>query len=225
LRGKTDIKIATKSNGRKEQHSMTHDELVQKANSIFNILKWEEDFLGIPRLSWHEERKKIERVVGAERIIGNMDCYTLAKVFLRAINRQFKPRTGDPEKLDDHFGLCPVCHRTDGFANAWKSHVFYCKEHKTLWFAGSNLFSSWRDQTEEEQRRIWKEIGLDEFEYVEPYHHPRPATIGDDTELPLNTEPPLNVDPALCTPETWNILRGKADAPANGKPSTARPHN
>jgi hypothetical protein len=73
----------------------------------------------------------------------------------------------------DSFGLCPVCHKTDGYANAGKSHVFYCKEHKTCWCVGSNLFSSWREQTEEEQVRVWDEMGLEEFEDVEPYFYPR----------------------------------------------------
>ena len=67
---------------------------------------------------------------------------------------------------------CPVT-RTDGFANAGKSHVFYCKKHKKCWSIGSNLFSSWREQTEEERRRIWNEIGLEEFEDVKPYFYPR----------------------------------------------------
>ena len=79
------------------------------------------------------------------------------------------------ELLDDAFGLCPFCHKQDGFANAGKSHRFFCKEHRVSWPVGSNLFSSWRDETEEEQRRIWDEIGLNDFTEVKPYHYPRPA--------------------------------------------------
>lgn len=54
---------------------------------------------------------------------------------------------------------------------------------------GANLFSSWRDQTEEEHRRIWNEIGLDDFEDVKPYFHPRSDQASDaaphDTETPF----------------------------------------
>jgi hypothetical protein len=71
-------------------------------------------------------------------------------------------------KVENYFGGCPHCGRTDGYANAGKSHRFFCKDHRTSWCVGSNLFSSWRDQTEDEQRRIWAEIGLDEFTDVEP---------------------------------------------------------
>jgi hypothetical protein len=74
--------------------------------------------------------------------------------------------------VDYHFGVCPVCHKADGFANAGRSHRFYCKKHKKSWCVGSNLFSSWRDQTEEEQRKIWIEIGLESFEDVKPYNGP-----------------------------------------------------
>jgi hypothetical protein len=77
------------------------------------------------------------------------------------------------EADDDYFGSCPICHKTDGYANAGRSHRFFCKEHKTSWCVGSNLFSDWHHQTEEEQRRIWNEIGLADFQNVKPYHHPR----------------------------------------------------
>jgi hypothetical protein len=79
--------------------------------------------------------------------------------------------------FDDYFGLCPVCHRTDGYANAGRSHRFYCTKHKTSWLAGSNLFSDWRRQTEEEQRKLWSDIGLDDFKDVEPFVYPRNLTI------------------------------------------------
>src|SRR5262249_53662843 len=80
---------------------------------------------------------------------------------------RFRP---DPDPGVAHFGGCPICHKYDGHANVGRSHVFYCKEHKKAWNVGSNLFSGWADQTEEEQRRIWDKIGLDQFEEVAPYH-------------------------------------------------------
>lgn len=80
---------------------------------------------------------------------------------------------------DFYFGVCPVCHKTDGYANAGSSHRFYCKEHKTSWHVGANLFSSWKHETEEEQRKIWDEIGLDGFEDVVPYNGP-PGLWNDD---------------------------------------------
>jgi hypothetical protein len=71
-------------------------------------------------------------------------------------------------KVENYFGGCPQCGKTDGYANVGKSHWFYCREHRTMWNVGTNLFSSWRDQTEEEQRRIYDEISLGSFTEVEP---------------------------------------------------------
>jgi hypothetical protein len=79
-----------------------------------------------------------------------------------------------PDDLDDHFGLCPKCHETDGFVNAGKSHFFICKVHKLYWFVGANFFSSWKEQTEEEQRKIWEDTGMEHFEEVKPFLYPRP---------------------------------------------------
>jgi hypothetical protein len=91
-------------------------------------------------------------------------------------------------RFDDTFGLCPICHKTDGCANAGRSHRYYCKEHRKFWCVGSNLFSSWRDQTEAEQRRIWNEIGLDDFEEVVPYFHPRFREDDVDTVIPFSAD-------------------------------------
>lgn len=70
---------------------------------------------------------------------------------------------------NSHFGGCPQCANSDGCVNVGKGHWFYCLEHRVKWFAGSNLFSSWRDETEAEQRARYDEIGLGDFVHVEPH--------------------------------------------------------
>ena len=87
--------------------------------------------------------------------------------------RQFD-EDGTPviDRQGDGFGLCPHCHRMDGYANAGRSHRAYCKKHKVSWVFGANLVDSWKDQTEEEQRAIWAGIGLNTFEDVEPFFWP-----------------------------------------------------
>jgi len=59
--------------------------------------------------------------------------------------------------------------RRTGYVNAGRTHVFFCREHKKSRIAGSNLFSSWREETEEQQKQLWDEVGLDGFERVTPY--------------------------------------------------------
>jgi hypothetical protein len=44
-----------------------------------------------------------------------------------------------------YFGGCPTCGRNDGLYMRWT--------------IGSNLFSSWRDETEDEQRGQWAVVG------------------------------------------------------------------
>jgi hypothetical protein len=73
-----------------------------------------------------------------------------------------------PEELpiNEVFGCCPICGGNDGYANAGQTHVFYCKEHKIKWIYGADIFSNWRDQTEEEQEKIYNDIGLGDFEAI-----------------------------------------------------------
>lgn len=71
-------------------------------------------------------------------------------------------------KTDHYFGGCPECGGMDGMANAGKAHWFYCKQHKTMWTPGTNLFSSAKAETVEYQRNRWYEIGMDEFTIVHP---------------------------------------------------------
>ena len=76
---------------------------------------------------------------------------------------------------DGYFGLCPVCHKTDGYINIGRSHWFLCEEHKTKWWIGANLFSSWKYETREEQRANYDRLGFGSFQAVEPF---RPANAG-----------------------------------------------
>ncbi len=60
-----------------------------------------------------------------------------------------------PEKVttDEYFGGCPTCGKNDGYFNVHRTHWMVCNRHKTRWLVGSNLFSSWREETEAD----WKE--------------------------------------------------------------------
>jgi hypothetical protein len=60
----------------------------------------------------------------------------------------FQRRFLDAIVVDDDFGGCPMCGKTDGYRDVGRDHWFVCHEHKKRWSPGSNLFSSWRDETE-----------------------------------------------------------------------------
>ena len=69
---------------------------------------------------------------------------------------------------ENYFGGCPQCGGNDGFANVGRSHWGFCTKHKTRWCFGSNLLSSWRDETQDQQRTWYNANNLGSFEKVEP---------------------------------------------------------
>ncbi len=73
---------------------------------------------------------------------------------------------------DDYWGVCPECKSHAGYINIGKGHWFYCAEHRVKWFIGANLFSSWRDQSEAEQRVEYDRLGFGGFPRIEPFNHP-----------------------------------------------------
>lgn len=68
-----------------------------------------------------------------------------------------------------YFGACPKCHDTDGYIKVGSDHWFLCIEHKIRWFVGSNLFSSWEEQTEEKQKEICDVLDFSSFEVVDSH--------------------------------------------------------
>ena len=60
---------------------------------------------------------------------------------------------------DDHFGLCPIC-PTDSivFRHVGPEHWAACDIHKVTWCVGNNLFSAWREMTEEDFRAAKEEL-------------------------------------------------------------------
>lgn len=80
--------------------------------------------------------------------------------------------TTEPITTDEHFGGCPICGRTDGYLNVGRGHWFVCDAHKARWYAGYNLFSSWQDETEAEQRA--------RFASVEHYREATPVYPSPD---------------------------------------------
>src|SRR3974390_1906550 len=89
------------------------------------------------------------------------------------------------EAFDNHFGVCPICGTNNGWINIGRGHWFYCKEHKVSWFAGSNLFSSWRYETEAEQMAQYDELDFGSFREIDSKHAkklPIPKHYSLDTE-------------------------------------------
>jgi hypothetical protein len=77
------------------------------------------------------------------------------------------------QRWDDYFGLCPHCHQNDGYLSIGRDHWFFCDKHRTTWWGGSNMLSSWREETEQEQREKFEAKMFDTYKKVEPYFYPR----------------------------------------------------
>jgi len=77
----------------------------------------------------------------------------------------------DPLQRDQqqHFGVCPVCFASDGYLNVGSTHWFVCHEHRVRWYAGSNLFSSWRRESQAQWDENWDRIRA--YPDVEPVRH------------------------------------------------------
>jgi hypothetical protein len=52
--------------------------------------------------------------------------------------------------MDLCFGNCPECHKTNGCSSVGRDHWYVCHTHRTKWRIGSNLFSCWRDLSEQQ---------------------------------------------------------------------------
>jgi hypothetical protein len=85
------------------------------------------------------------------------------------------------KNFKDHFGACPHCRQFDGIMNVGKGHWLFCDEHKVRWFVGSNLFDSWKQETEEEQRAIYDAKDFGSYQDVSPYHPPSTDVRREDT--------------------------------------------
>lgn len=72
-----------------------------------------------------------------------------------------------PVKNSPHyFGGCPYCGDNAGYMNVGSNHWCVCDTHKTKWQIGSNLFSGWKNETEEEWKR--NAYKLQNYMTVEP---------------------------------------------------------
>ena len=67
-------------------------------------------------------------------------------------------------------GACPDCGKTDGYFNVGKEHWFICRDHKTKWLGGYNLFDNWKDQTVAQTESI-NEL-LEDYREVLPFRQP-----------------------------------------------------
>lgn len=111
-----------------------------------------------------------------------------------------------------YFGVCPKCHRTDGYIWVGKNEsdpdigrvaVMLCRTHKTCWSAGYKTFSSWRDDTVEQQKALQAELGFwSDYDQVAPVHCSNEAISGSSRVLSVHriTAEDLAIERAVNKP-------------------------
>lgn len=85
----------------------------------------------------------------------------------------------NPENIA-YFWVCPQCHCTDGYIcvgvnkddrEIGKIAVLLCRTHNTCWSAGYKTFSSWRDETVEQQKALQSALGIwTDYDKVQPFY-------------------------------------------------------
>jgi hypothetical protein len=85
---------------------------------------------------------------------------------LKAVKRRIIDELMGPDTITvtGYFGGCPECGRSE-YVNVGRDHFLVCEEHKKSHCFGANLFSDWRDETEE----VWEQNRklLSECEHVD----------------------------------------------------------
>jgi hypothetical protein len=94
-----------------------------------------------------------------------------------------------PGSREDYFGVCPICRMQNGYLNDGRVHWFVCNTHMTKWCVGSNLFSSWRDETEEQHfAQVDK---LTRYREVKEFHPMKPDIVPTGDARAVDDDPPF----------------------------------
>lgn len=123
-------------------------------------------------------------------------------------------------RLESRFGSCPVCGGEDGYLDCGRGQWFICETHRVRWFAGSNLFASWRMRNQDDasyrarfesflvvdgwgQQRnppVLPHAVVDAFDQVFAYLW---ADESRDYEMQLPELARQHIFPALCRVRWW----------------------
>ncbi len=99
---------------------------------------------------------------------------------------------------------------SDGYINLGRNHWFICDEHRTKWSIGSNLFSSWREETEEDWRR--NEYKYAEYVQVKPvYPEPTEEDLRQKAHYENLMQQIREEDKGYGVQEKWDALMRQLD--------------
>jgi hypothetical protein len=95
---------------------------------------------------------------------------------------------------------CPECGQHRDFVHIGRGHWGYCPDCRCMWMFGSNLFSSWRDESEAEQRARYDDLGLGEYRTATAGLHPSTQAAYEASEFATaGSDIPCDVCGNCCT--------------------------
>ena len=81
-----------------------------------------------------------------------------------------------PDDEIDFWGGCPKCGRNDGHLNVGRDHYFFCQQHQVFWWLGSNFFTTWEWETQDDWQQNHEMLSkFCEVECLDYGHLRRPA--------------------------------------------------
>jgi hypothetical protein len=88
------------------------------------------------------------------------------------------------QNTESHFGGCPECGDLTMMRDVGRNHFACCDQHKTYWWVGRNLFSTWHAQTEQQAQAHTRL--LDTYREVKPL--PQESEMAAAEHRPINVE-------------------------------------
>jgi len=147
---------------------INHDEnLTPKGVAEREVLRKDLEAIALDFEAARQEHK-LDRISGLEEQLRRRAAEVEAEQLEREVSGNLSP--ADEELIDlreerlrreaevETFGGCPECGKGGEYRNIYRRHFVFCEEHRITWSAGTNLFSSWREEDEEDWRETWEKL-------------------------------------------------------------------
>jgi len=150
-----------------QTHAQTHE------------LEFEEDGSEVEARRRRDYRRDVELYAASVR---ERDFFSMANLAGRLLAKCAPSPAEENLLAYHHFGVCPECYAPGVCRNIGRTHIFSCDRCRLRWCGGANVFSAWREESEEK----WRENAaiLATYQDAEPVHFlPRnsraPAAVGE----------------------------------------------
>ena len=85
----------------------------------------------------------------AEQHDHSEECFGWTKADFATL--RYRPEQPLPPLPVHYEGCCPLCHSGGELVHVNREQFIVCRDHRLAWHIGSNLYSGWRELTEEQQ--------------------------------------------------------------------------